>query len=493
MLRRAIYLTLTIVLIAINIQGQGISNLWLMGYNSNDGRPWGGTNIDFTNGFPDTSYNYRDMNLRTSNANITDSQGNLLFYTNGAEIANRLNNVMQNGSGLNPSIYTSQNFVNGLVITQSCLIIPKPGDSSIFYLFHNTIDDPLNAAPDFLYLSTINMSADGGLGAVTMKNQIILSDKLNQGKLTATKHANGRDWWVVTHKMNTNRFYKFLVTPQGVTGPFNQDIGIILPIDNGQTVFSPDGSKFAYCYPPTGVQILDFDRCSGIFSNPVFASIPDNINDGGIAFSPNSERLYASSPLELYQFNMTAANVAASKMLIAVWDSFYSPSPPFGTFFFKAQLAPDGKIYLSTGNGTLHLHIIDQPDSLGLSCNVIQHGLEIPTYYVNSLPNHPNYFLGPVVGSICDTVFTGLPPPNENLSLKLYPNPNSGTFQITYMPIPENLKLQIFNIIGEEIFFKQLPQWSQLQNIEIENIGKGIYFAKLSSSTSSISTKFIIE
>ena len=493
MLVRTICLALIIVFFNTKTYSQGINNLWLMGYANSYGAPFGGNTIDFNNGFPDTSSTLRTLNFSTTNANISDTLGNILFYTNGVEIADSTGNVMLNGSGLNPSIYTSQNFSDGLIISQASLIIPKPDDPDICFLFHNTIDVILDGSSEFLYLTTVDMAGAGGLGAVTNKNQIILTDKLNQGKLTAVKHANGRDWWVITHKMNSNRYYKFLVTPQGVSGPFNQDIGINMPIDNGQVSFSPDGSKYAYCYPPTGVQILDFDRCTGTFSNPIFSSLPDSVNDGGIAFSPNSERLYVSSIFELYQFDMMAANIAASRMLVAAWDTFYSPSPPFATYLYKAQLAPNGKIYLSTGNSTLHLHIIDSPDSLGLACNVIQHGLEVPTYYYNTLPNHPNYFLGAVVGSICDTVFTGLPPPIKNLSLNIYPNPNSGTFQIRYKPAPENLKLQVFNIIGEEVFFKLLPQWSQLQNIVIANISKGIYFVKLSSSTSSISTKFLVD
>ena len=154
-------------------------------------------------------------------------------------------------------------------------------------------------------------------------------------------------------------------------------------------------------------------------------------------------------------------------------------------------LAPDGKIYITTGNGTFHYHIIDQPDSLGTACNVIQHGLNLNHYYYNTLPNHPNYHLGPLVGSVCDTVYTGIPPPEERLTLKLYPNPNSGSFQITYTPLPENLTLQVFNILGEKVHSQLLPQWSQLQNIHIGNLPAGVYMATITSSASSKSKRVL--
>lgn len=491
---RIVFIALIFLCFVQHTKSQGLNNLWLVGYGYPYNQPFGGTNLDFTNGFPDTSHVSRPMSFATTNANISDSNGNLLFYTNGVEIADRTNTIMQNGSGLNPSPYTTQFALDGLAIPQASLIIPKPSDSSIYYLFHNTLDDLPNGAADFLYLTTIDMNQNGGLGAVISKNQIIISDKLNQGKLTAVRHANGRDWWVTTHKQSTNKFYKILVTPNGIQSILDQDIGINLPIDNGQVAFSPDGSKYAYYYPLNEIQILDFDRCTGVFSNPVFIALGhNNVLDGGLSFSPNSKVLYVSAVYNLYQFDMNAMNIAASKITVAVWDSFYSPMPPLATLFIKSQLAPDGKIYIATGNSTFHYHVINQPDSLGLACDVVQHGLEISTYYLNTVPNHPNYHLGPITGSICDTVLTGIPPPLEYLTLNLYPNPNEGSFQISYTPVPEKLKIQVFNILGEEVHTQLLPPWSQFQKINALSLRSGIYFAKLSSSLSGTSIKFFVE
>lgn len=81
----------------------------------------------------------------------------------------------------------------------------------------------------------------------------------------------------------------------------------------------------------------------------------------------------------------------------------------------------------------------------------------------------------------------------NHLSFLIYPNPNSGNFQITNTPVSENLKLQVYNTLGEELYGLILPKWSQLQNINISNLNTGIYFAKLSSSTSSTSFKFFVK
>ncbi|MBL0072858.1 MAG: hypothetical protein IPP34_14065 [Bacteroidetes bacterium] len=92
----------------------------------------------------------------------------------------------------------------------------------------------------------------------------------------------------------------------------------------------------------------------------------DSATGVGVAFSPNSQFLFVSSTKYVYQFDVTATNIPSSQTTVAVWDGFYSPNPPLATLFNILQLAPDGKIYIGTGNSTLHLHVINQPDSAGI-------------------------------------------------------------------------------------------------------------------------------
>ncbi len=86
-------------------------------------------------------------------------------------------------------------------------------------------------------------------------------------KLTATRHANGRDWWIITQAQDVDTTYrKLLITPQGIQGPFLQKIG---PGDHarrffGQMVFSLDGSTLAAASANSTIDIFDFDRCTGM-------------------------------------------------------------------------------------------------------------------------------------------------------------------------------------------------------------------------------------
>ena len=50
------------------------------------------------------------------------------------------------------------------------------------------------------------------------------------------------------------------------------------------------------------------------------------------------------------------------------------------------------------------MHVIDRPNEKGMACNVRQHAIKLPRYNYRSMPHYPNYRLGPVDGSPCDTL-----------------------------------------------------------------------------------------
>ncbi|MBV6405228.1 MAG: hypothetical protein GFGODING_01995 [Flavobacteriales bacterium] len=449
---------------------QGINNLWLGGYGEQWGPPWGGVDMDFDSGSLIVSTISRDIGFSRTNANIADASGNLMFSTNGAFVANVTGDTMLNGTGLNPSDYTSI-YPEGLHLSQACLILPKPDSSGIYYLLHGTLDNISGPNALYLYLTTIDMSLDGGLGGVLSKNQILIDDALNTGRITAVRHANGRDWWVFCHKVNTNSFYRLLVTPSGAVVDGTQSIGIVRPPDNGQACFSPDGSKYAYYWGQDDLEVFDFDRCTGLFSDPVHILINDANSMGGVAFSPNSRYLYVSSLEDVYQYDTQASDIVASMVHIATWDGFYSPFPPFATLFDIAQLAPDGKVYIGTGNSTFHLHVIHDPDSAGFACGMEQHGIELPHYFVNSLPNHPNYHLGPIDGSVCDSLgintLTPGPSPGERGGIRVHPNPSTGAFTLSYPAQPMVGELEVRDLSGRIVLHERLPQWSQVHRVAL--------------------------
>ena len=468
---------------------QGINNNWLMGYSSWGGTPFGQTKIDFYNGTPTFTYDSIEMDFRHTHGNISDQSGNMMFYTNGYYLADATNDTMQNGSGLNPGAYA--NFASdGFAIPQGALIIPKPNSTNLYYLFHNSADGYSQPIPNSIsynfYVTTIDMNGNGGLGSVISKNISLLTDSMNPGKIASTKHANGRDWWVMIHRVNTNKFYKFLVTPFVILGPYSQNIGVVRGDDAGQAWFSPDGKKYAYYYVNGGLDIFDFDRCNGTLSNTVHISLPfENGYNVGMAFSSNSKVLYVSNVFHVYQYNLTAANIASSQLTVATYDSFLSVVPGFPgypTVFGLASLAPDDKIYLTTGNSTVHMHTIDNPDTIGVGCSVNQHSLQVQSFYFNTLPNHPNYFLGcdSTLGCLCaPTVGLSLTPQPPKGGIVALPNPSNGNFTLQFNVQSTAGELEIYDVMGNMVMRDYVAPWSQYKRVNIDGLAKGIYLCKL--------------
>lgn len=472
---------------------QGLNNLWQGGYDQSSGLPWGGSDIEFSSGAAVIGLQpTRTIGFGRTATNISDVSGNLLFFTNGSVVGMQNGDTMQNGAGLAPSDYTT-NYIEALQIPQAALIIPDPGNGQRYYLFHSTVDDIPTSTTYFLYATTIDMSLNGGLGEVVQKNQVFFNGAIQPGKLTAVRHGNGRDWWIYAHETNTDVFWRFLVSPIGVSGPYSQGIGVIRPPDSGRTAFSPDGSRFAYYWGVSDLDIFTVDRCTGLFSDPVHIDINDYNGNAGVAFSPSGRFLYVSSVLDVYQVDMEASDVASSILHIATWDSTYSPSPPFATLFNAAQLAPDGKIYISTGNSTFKLHVINQPDSLGLACDLVQHGIDLPTYWFNSIPNHPNYHLGALDGSVCDSLDVGVAEQPPNLNLSLYPNPNAGAFAISFAPQPSNGVLQVHALDGRVVYHESIAPWSQLKRVQLPRLAPGMYQCTVRFGEQEGVRRFVVE
>lgn len=406
---KKILLTLSILISIVNLfYGQKHDYVWLFGYDSNpDTTFFGGTKIDFNGGQPNIFYENREMHFDITDASICDTAGNLLFYTNGIYIANAEDEVMENGNGLNPDIFTSSWVDVGYPLYQGVLILPSPhpDSSHLYYLIHEEFtgadfEGHLVFTPHVLY-SKVDMTLDNGLGAVTHKNQVILTDTLDYGKVTSTKHANGIDWWILIPEFESNAYYRLLLTSEGIEVVGKQFDGTTVLSGLGQACFSPDGTKYARINTISAdegasLDIYDFDRCTGLLSNHTHIFYPQVFSAAGVAISPNSRFVYAARNIDLVQYDLWASDIEASADTVAIYDGYQSP---LSTRFFLGQLAPDGKIYFNSNTTVNTLHVINQPDSLGIACEVIQHGVQLPTLNKFSMPNFPNYRLDALDGS----------------------------------------------------------------------------------------------
>ena len=472
------------VLISVNLFAQNRSNVWELSYSINFNNP--NSEIQFTNGIADTNAIFRIMAMAFTNASICDSAGNLILYTNGISIGNRNYDTLENSVNFNEGEQTTEDDLDGLVACQGAIFIPAPDSNKQYYVFYITgktfvANNQLETQPLHLSYSKIDLTLDNGNGAIIdgFKNIHLVEDTLNWGRITACKHANGRDWWIVVHRYYSDLFYKFLLTPDQIFGPYQQEIGSVVTKDIvGQSTFSPDGSKYAMVSPSNIIDYLQFDRCTGDFYDSQIIIPPDStVGVSGCSFSPNSRFLYASALDIIYQYDTWNADMANSVIKIATWDGFTD----FGTpvLFFNHQLAPDNKIYMGTFNGASYLNIINSPDSFGLSCDFAPHSFVLP-YFNDNVPNLPNYDLGPLEGSPCDTLFNSTPIVSiDESNFRLVPNPAKEWLNIIYST-NEDCLLTLHDINGKQVASVSLFHYFKNRLLNVSELPPGVYLAAVS-------------
>jgi len=398
-------------LFSIPAIAQFYDNTWLIGYQGG-GAEFGIAQLTFTNG--SLIVKKSDLPIagfQDNNASFSDSFGNLLATFNGFRVYNKKGNVMKGGDSIwyeqlpNLFGYSDED------LPQGGLFLSWPNHPDSLLLFYASqgnagTDSFVVFASLHLQYALIRPSLNGGMGEVTQRRHIVIEDTIQYGRLQAVKHANGRDWWILINEKNSNRWYRVLFDLDGVHVLGEQTIGTPLIDGLGAAAFSPDGRYYAV-FNSVGdsqhgayLDVFDFDRCMGSLSNQRHLSFPLGYI-GGIAISSNSRYLYQAFERWVYQYDLWASDLAGSKITVATYDGYVNP---FATTFYQAQLGPDNKIYISAPNSVKNLHVIHHPDEQGLNCQVEQHGIILPVYNAFSVVNNPNYRLGPLDGSLCDTL-----------------------------------------------------------------------------------------
>ena len=470
---------------------------WLVGCESWAGSPWGITQMNFSNDSLAISWHDMPINFdRTASIISSEQTGEILFSTNGFTILDRNADTMQNAFGFSPCPYSTSYADEGVTFSQGALVLPFPEHLNQYYFFHEPIVISINGityANKLLY-SFIDLTANNGLGKVSNKNSTAVVDSLSEGILTAVKHANGRDYWVIAPRYSADGYHIFLLTPNGLENKGYQAICTRrLSYGGGSTaLFSPDGAKYVKhdVYLADRLIILDFDRCTGTFSNPVEIDIPYQ-GAGGASISPNSRYLYVNTDVTMWQMDLWAADIEASKTLIATYDGFASP---FGSTFYMGQLAPNGKIYYCCTNGENVMHVIDHPDSAGVACGFRQHAIQLLSYNSFTMPHYPNYYLGAMVGSGCDTITSYQSAVINGQGVYVYPNPTNGKASFVFSSkIESNCRITIFNSLGQKVNTYSLFENTETFDFNTQSLARGMYYYKVNGLSTSLSGKFIVE
>ena len=431
------------------------SNHWHFGFNAA---------VEFTSGSA-VSYNGSAMKSWEGTLTYSDSAGNLMFYSNGedknalndsAAVYNVNHQIMPNGD-IDGSMGDSSPGQVGIVL-------PNPANANQYYMFTvDGLEQWSSPAYKGLRYLKVDMSLDGNDGdVVEMGSEVDVQSSQLLEQITATKHANGEDYWLITHAYSIDTTSKFLVyqlTNSGIVGPLIQYVGDNHSNDFGSMRLNVKGDKLAF-----GMEVFDFDRHSGLISNPF------SLNTLGFkAFSHSGRFLYIVqdnvADSRIYQFDLEATNILASNYLIAL-------DPP--NSHFDLRLGPDSSIYITDYNQT-HLSVINNPDSVGLACDYVygQIDLGLNTCWIG-LPNYAD----------CDLFETNDDPEPSNITehdladftISVFPNPVKEKIRIGLTGLSVN-HIAIYDELGNKVIVDFVELVADLSGIR-----SGVYFLEIETS-----------
>jgi hypothetical protein len=276
-----------------------------------------------------------------------------------------------------------------------------------------------------------------------------------------------------------------------------------------------EGNQMAILNYVGMIELVDFDRCSGQFSN--YKLIKPNVTTPPVpgvwsgAFSPDGTKLYVATSYDdsyLWQFNLLDS---LPQNTVDTLANFNFSIPAGGAL----KLAPDNKIYWSCAwnDGVtfnypypdttynmynMNLSVINSPDSLGAACNFQPYSFYLGgkrTYW--GLPNNPNYELGPLTGSLCDTLTVGLNEiANYKNNITVY---YDALWQIAFVNAKglkgKNYTLQLFNLNGQLILQEQGKLNSEYftKDLNLLANSNGLYIVRLITEKEVLTTKFVKE
>ena len=158
-----------------NLIAQNQASIWFLG---------NGNGVDFSKTPPEIMETAPDNNDRY--ATISDLDGNLVFYCHHNTVWNADRRVMENGTGLEGSIW------------EETIILPRPDSESQYYIFQ--VSQANKTSNTRVIYALIDVEANEGSGSVIQKNVMLYANL--HGSITVSGNCESGYWLV--GETNTN-------------------------------------------------------------------------------------------------------------------------------------------------------------------------------------------------------------------------------------------------------------------------------------------------
>ena len=318
-----------------------VGNIWFFGDRAG---------IDFNPETPEAIPGISEMNAPAGASAISDRNGQILFYTDGATVWNKEHEIMLNGTDIGGDPLS----------TQSALVVPFPGDGTKYYVFTTDVANG-DQTYDLRY-SIVDMMADGTRGAVEPISKASLLFSKSTEKITAVESSDTT--WLLVHELGNNTFRAYPISSGGIGSPVLSSEGSDHPSGaagnaKGYMKFSSNGSRIAAAVqgPPSFVELFNFDDSTGTVTDPLKIEF-DGEAPYGIEFSPDNRKLYITTNSTLYQYHISDT-LSNDEILASKKEINLNASSGLGAL----QLGPNGQIYVAQ-DGASQVLVINSPNTL---------------------------------------------------------------------------------------------------------------------------------
>lgn len=367
------------------------ANIWHFGQNAGlDFNPWN-TNPPVPIEGP--------VNSPEGVATISDRNGQVIFSTDGLHIYDK------DGNDITPDP-NPPGLGGEPTATQSVLIMPVPGDETLYYIF--TTQEIYGTGTYELRYSLFDLKLNDGNGGLVEYNQLLFEP--------STERITGSGEWLIAHEYGNNTFRAYRISPDGISSPVISGAGSDHPTSSpeagqGYMKLGP-GNKLAVALSTPGsnvVEIFDFNDSTGVVSNPQVADL--KTSDGqvyGIEFSPGGNKLFATvtgSDSKIVEFAFDSLGNVYFK------QSVDRPGEELGAI----QIGPNGQLYMAVNGQPFLYNITANEDTASLSplTNLQQFALAGGTTSTLGLPNFIQNISTPIQGPSISVTGTCLGSPTE--------------------------------------------------------------------------------
>jgi len=309
----------------VNVKEYGLQdqrrNIWYFGNHAG---------IDFTPNPPKALSNSA-MDAPEGCAVVCDRNGKAIFYTDGNNVYDKTDTQIATGIGGDP------------LSTQSALIVPVPGDETLYYIF--TTQAINGTSKNELRFSLFDLKQNGGKGAVT-KDSVLLFSK-------STERITGNARWLIAHEYGNNTFRAYPISNAGIGDPVYSAIGSDHSFQyeqNGEgymklgprndlavALSNPGSSNF--------IELFHFNDTTGVLSNYRKIDLKEpNGQVYGVEFSPGGNKIFATvtgtpTPSKLFEYSIDSLQQPHFKQVL-------TEPAQLGAI----QIAPNGQVMVAVND-----------------------------------------------------------------------------------------------------------------------------------------------